>query len=147
MAFFLAAGGGSMKALAIPLRIGKGGSITTTTRYEEIVRGQVVDALMTNQGERVIRVLYGCDIQSALFDPKDELVRRDAASIVKERLQAFVPRSYVEEVWLTEGEQPSVVQIHVRYRVSQYESAQDLTVPLSSEYINRALQRGKEDDS
>ena len=28
---------------------------------------------MTNQGERVFRPRYGCDIQAALFDPRDEL--------------------------------------------------------------------------
>ena len=125
-----ASGGGSMKAFSVPLRVAPGGAIASTTRYDEIVRDQVVDALMTNQGERVIRTLYGCDLQSALFDPTDELVRQDAAAVVKDRLQAFVPRCYVESVILAQGESANVIEVKVRYRVSQYETGQELTVPL-----------------
>ena len=69
-----------MKAISFPFRF-VSGNIAATTTYDEIVRGQIIDALMTNQGERVFRPRYGCDIQAALFDPRDELVRRDAAGI------------------------------------------------------------------
>ena len=69
-----------VRALTFPFRIVPGGTLATTSRYEEIVRAQVIDGLMTNLGERVMRPNYGCDIQAALFDPSDELVRLDAAS-------------------------------------------------------------------
>ena len=53
---------------------------------------------MTNQGERVIRPRYGCDIQAALFDPADELVRRDAAAHLKRHLEQFVTRAFIRSV-------------------------------------------------
>ena len=57
--------------------------------YEDLVRSQVIDALMTNQGERVFRPRYGCDVQAALFDPTDELVIKDAASRLKQALEGY----------------------------------------------------------
>ena len=66
------------ESISFPFRF-VSGNIAATNTYDEIVRGQVIDALMTNQGERVMRPRYGCDIQAALFDPRDELVRKDAA--------------------------------------------------------------------
>ena len=84
-----------MKALNYPFILAPGGQFQLTSTYEQLVRAQVIDALMTNQGERVMRPNYGCDIQAALFDPSDELVRRDAAAVIRDRLQRFVPRCVV----------------------------------------------------
>ena len=64
-----------MRALLFPFHLAPGGKLAETSNYAQIVRGQVIDALMTNLGERVFRPRYGCDIQAALFDPSDELVR------------------------------------------------------------------------
>jgi len=59
------------KSINFPFTIGPNGIVVETTSYEMVVRAQVIDALMTNQGERVFRPRYGCDIQSSLFDPSD----------------------------------------------------------------------------
>ena len=56
-------------ASTFPFHLDSSGHIAATATYEEVVRCQVIDALMTNQGERVFRPRYGCDIQAALFDP------------------------------------------------------------------------------
>lgn len=111
--------------------------------YEDLVRGQVIDALMTNQGERVFRPRYGCDVQAALFDPSDELVIKDAASRLKQSLESLVTRAIVRSVRIHEGE-PGVVMIDVVYRPSLYATDVNLTVPVSSEYLRRQIQRGAE---
>jgi len=116
-------------------------NIQTTTDYEEIVRGQVIDALLTNQGDRVFRAEYGCDIQSSLFDPSDALVRADAAGYIQDRLQRFVPRSVVSSVTIDSPDtEPGVIYISVVYRTSVYQSEQTLKVPVSSEFIQRSVE-------
>ena len=131
-----------MRAFLYPFSIGPNGGLATTTNYIQIVRGQIIDALMTNQGERVMRPLYGSDIQAALFDPQDELVRHDAATIIKERLQVYSPRAEVMVVEVRPGGSTAVVEIRVVYRTAQFDQPQEVMVPISSEYINRALGRG-----
>lgn len=132
-----------MRALGYPFQfIPKG--LSSTTSYETIVRAQVIDALMTNSGERVMRPRYGCDIQAALFDPTDELERNDAASQIETRLRDLVPRALVEGVTITAGDEGEVY-INVAFRSTPYSDASTLVVPVSSSNFSTtqaALQAG-----
>src|SRR4249919_3547531 len=116
-----------MRALGFPFRIVPGGRTAECATYDEIIRGQVIDALMTNQGERVFRPRYGCDIQSALFDPTDELVRRDAASYIKARLQQFVVRASIRSVTIDLAPEPNMVIVNVVYRSAPFASDTTIT--------------------
>jgi uncharacterized protein len=131
---------GIMRALAFPFTIANNRNVGETSVYEEIVRGQVIDALMTNQGERAFRADYGCDIQAALFDPSSELARADAGQYILQRLQRYVPRAVVVSVEVqTPDETPNVVYINIIYRPSVFQGNQTLRVPISSEFLSRNL--------
>jgi uncharacterized protein len=132
-----------VRALRYPFTLTPDGRMSEARSYEDLVRGQVIDALMTNQGERVMRPRYGCDVQAALFDPTDELVIKDAASRLKQALESLVTRAIVRSVNVTTGD-PGVVYIDVVYRPSLYATDVNLTVPVSSEYLRRQIQRGAE---
>ena len=125
-----------MKAITFPFSLNPNGSIASTSSYEHVVRGQVIDALMTNQGERVFRPRYGCDIQAALFDPSGELERRDAANVIKTRLEKFVPRCIVRNITVALGS-PGTVVFTILYRPSAFATDATLSVPVSSEFLAR----------
>jgi phage baseplate assembly protein W len=127
------------RAISFPFRF-INGNVATTTTYDELVRGQVIDALMTNQGERVFRPTYGCDVIAALFDPREELARKDAAGIIQRRLEAFVPRCTVEKCVIELPPGTTRVDVVVIYKSSRYGTDVTLRVPISaSEFANRAL--------
>lgn len=136
-----------MKAFAFPFQIGTKGGPGVTETYDQIVRGQLIDALMTNLGERKMRPRHGCDIQSALFDPSQELERSDAAGLLKSRLAALVPRALVRSVEINApgygskeffGDvEPGTVIISIQYRSTPYSEDANLAVPVASEYLNR----------
>jgi phage baseplate assembly protein W len=141
-----------MKAIHYPFNV-TFGLVEPTRSYEDVVRGQVIDALMTNRGERVMRPRYGCDVQAALFDPQDELMRRDAASVLKERLSQYVPRAFIRDVkveislddprgGIFEPGAAGAVVISVTYRVSMYGTDTTVTVPTSSEFVARSISEG-----
>ena len=125
-----------MKALAFPFRLDVNGSVATTTDYSQVVRGQVIDALMTNLGERKMRPRYGCDVQAAVFDPTEDLERSDAASVLKGKLSALVPRAIIKSVRVDAGGDGEVV-ISILYRPTPYAEDVNLAVPVASEYLNR----------
>jgi len=125
-----------MRSINFPFDLDPSGHIKETSRYEEIVRCEVIDALMTNQGERVFRGRYGCDIQAALFDPSDELIRRDAAAVLKTKLERLVNRCIVRSCSIELG-QPGLVNITIVYRPSLYASDTSVTIPTSSEFLAR----------
>lgn len=125
-------------AINFPFTLAMDGSIQLCSTYEQVVRAQVIDALMTNQGERVMRPKHGCDIQSAVFDPSDELVRHDAGSLIRSRLEDLVPRCIVRNIHVfVPDDKPNYVVIDILYRPSQYATDQSITIPLSSEFLRR----------
>jgi len=127
-----------VRALLYPFSLAPGGKLADTSDYAQIVRGQVIDALMTNLGERVFRPRYGCDIQAALFDPSDELVRRDAAGQIKHRLEQLVTRAIIRSVTVTAADpEPGYVTVKVVYRPALYATDAEIAVPVASEYLNR----------
>lgn len=130
-----------MRALFHPFQLAPGGRLATTTEYAQIVRGQVIDALMTNLGERVFRPRYGCDIQAVLFDPTDELVRRDAAGQIHARLQQLVTRAIVRSVEVEiDTPEPGYVVVKVVYRPALFATDTEIAVPVASEFITRQRQ-------
>jgi len=127
-----------MKALLFPFSLSPNGRVAETTDYNQIVRGQVIDALMTNLGERVFRPRYGCDIQAALFDPSDELMRHDAAGQIKGRLEHLVTRAIIRSVHVAISDpEPGYVTIRVVYRAALYDTDREIAVPVASEFLTR----------
>lgn len=127
-----------MKALQFPFGVGTNHALSVTTSYDAIIRGQVIDAIMTNQGERAFRGTYGCDIRAALFDPSDNLVRSDAANYIKDRLQAFVPRIIVGEIAFTnEYFSEGLVYIDIKYRPSIVQDERSIRVSVTTEALNQ----------
>lgn len=120
-----------MKAFPTPFGVNNG-AVMTTDDYDMIVRCQVIDALTTNQGERVMFPDWGCNIQSVLFNPSDALERADAAAYLKTRLQSLVPRSFIKSVQVDvfDNEQ-NVVYIKIQYKASRYAQLTDLNVQMA----------------
>jgi phage baseplate assembly protein W len=118
-----------MKSFDIPFSI-IGGSVGSTDNYDRIIRNQVIDALTTNQNERVMHPDWGCDVQSLLFDPSDELDRQDTASQVRDRLIQFVPSAFIKSASVKIGETPNLVYIDIAYKASSYVSTSTVSVGL-----------------
>lgn len=142
-----------MRAIQYPFHLDRNKNVAECVSYDDVVRGQVIDALMTNQGERVFRPRYGCDVQAALFDPTDELVRRDAAAFLKTKLENTVTRAIIRSVTLDPQlgfsqptplyhSDPSAVVITVVYRASLYATDTTINIPVASEYVRRQLEGG-----
>lgn len=121
-----------MKVIDFPIRINESGSLAYTEDYSKIVRGQIIDTLMTNFGERIMRPDYGVDLIGALFGPIDALRRGDLAGIIRDRLTYAVPRALIDSVLLNDdpGGEPSVLVVDVTYRVSSYADPETLTIPV-----------------
>lgn len=121
-----------MLAFVSPLAIEKG-HISYTDNYEKIVRAQIIDALTTNQGERVMHPDWGCNIRGMLYDPSSELERQDTAAYIRDRLIHMVPRAIITGVSVnTVMGEPNVVYIDVRYKSSSYSPASTVTVGLDT---------------
>jgi phage baseplate assembly protein W len=65
-----------MKAIKIPFQF-NGGKTVSTTSPSTIAEQKIVNVLVTNEFERVMRHKYGVGIQQFLFEPMDDLFMVD----------------------------------------------------------------------
>jgi hypothetical protein len=122
-----------MRALKYPFQIDLNGRVATVDTYPEVVRGQLIDVLMTNFNERVMRPNYGSNLQAALFDPQDELVQTDAANEVLQRVNLWAPRVILRSVrFETLGTQPGRIFITIIYQAGVFDEARQLRLPVSA---------------
>lgn len=104
-----------MRAITFPI-VFAAGMLRSTDSYEEIVRAQIIDCVMTNRYERVMREDYGCDVQSVLFAPSESLNRTDTAQHIKRVLTEQVKRAVIRDVVLaTDLSFPNIVYIKITY--------------------------------
>lgn len=121
-----------MIAFSVPLHLTQGNP-SITENYDKIVRDQLIDALATNQGERVMHPDWGCDIQSMLYDPSSALERQDTAAYIRDRLTHLVPRAIIKSVMVDVAiGKPNVVYIDVKYKTSSYSPESSVSVALDT---------------
>lgn len=85
--------------------------------YEADVEQAIEIILLTNQGERQMLPDFGGGVRSMLFEPNSPATRAAIANQVRSALVAWEPRILVENVQVTEGDEPNQVLIHVDYVV------------------------------
>ena len=78
-----------MKAIKIPFQF-SGGKTATTSSMSVATEQKIVNVLVTQKYERVMRHKYGFGIQSLLFDVIDEIALTDHIVEVKSDIQAAV---------------------------------------------------------
>jgi len=121
-----------MRALKFPFSIDTNGHVATADTYEQVVRGQLIDVLMTNFSERVMRPVYGSNLGAALFDPTDELVQADAAQQVVQRVNQWAPRVVLRKVgFSSEALQPGKLFVTVDYSAGAFDQSRQLRLPVS----------------
>jgi phage baseplate assembly protein W len=124
---------GVVIALKYPFSVDVNGHVATVNTYAQIVRGQLVDVLMTNFDERVMRPAYGSNLAAALFDPSEELVQVDAANQVIQRVNQWASRVVMRRVaFSTDTLQPGRLFVDVDYQAGAFDEARSLRMPVST---------------
>ncbi len=106
------------KTFLLPLRLTPEGRFATTTDPKRILEQQILDLLVTNEGERVMRPEHGADVQGFLFAPfAVEFMATKAAEIKTSLNNAIQYGEVVEVLMYPEADSNSTVRIKVYYRV------------------------------
>lgn len=85
--------------------------------YETDVEQAIQIILLTDQGERQMLPDFGGGVRRMLFEPNTPATRAAIAALVRNALVAWEPRILVQNVQVTEGDEPNLVLIHVDYVV------------------------------
>lgn len=127
-----------MTTLVVPFRFARGrAAITSDAR--QIAEQQIVDILVTNPPERVMRPDYGAGIAKHLFDPLDDLVLADASTEALSRMgNLTVARVHSVRVragannnsYQTDGDSPSAIAVDVDYSLPESPTTFTFSTPL-----------------
>jgi len=71
--------------------------------------------LMTEPGERVMRPSFGCGLRQFLMEPNTIATRSRLQRTVTRALELFEPRINLLEVRATPGDEPSLVNLAIRF--------------------------------
>jgi phage baseplate assembly protein W len=124
-----------MIAISFPFRVR--GGVTTTTDYNQVVRGQLIDAVATNEGERLMNPSWGCNLRARVFDSSDSLVASDVSGQISHKLPNFVPRALITKANLVVNpDEPNLVQMNIGYRTSNYAPEVDLSVAVDANTVS-----------
>jgi phage baseplate assembly protein W len=78
-----------MKSLKIPFNY-SGGKTQTTSSVKTAAEQKIIDVLVTNRLERVMRHRYGAGVGKLLFEPLDELSFADFVVDARQAIEAAV---------------------------------------------------------
>lgn len=114
---------------AFPPRLDHRGRILLS-HHEQDIDEAIKIILLTRKGERPLRPQFGSDLHTLLFAPNDAMTAGLASRYVREALAWWEPRIEVEEVdCYPNPENPSALQIEIRYRVLVSNSSRNLVFP------------------
>jgi phage baseplate assembly protein W len=119
-----------MKGLKVPFSLDLNGQVATVTAYPDIVRNQVIDVLMTNWNERMMRPRYGADMQGSLFDGADDIVQSDLIRELGSALAQFAPRATINKMaFELDRTRPGLIWLNVSYSAGAFAEANTLRLP------------------
>ncbi|MFS0519554.1 GPW/gp25 family protein [Nostoc sp. UIC 10607] len=132
------------QGLAFPLRKNSRGGVEVSDQ-EQKIKESIYMILGTQQGERLMRPTFGCNLKSLIFAPNTKATANLARFYVEESLRTWEPRIIVEEVsvrndYITdqnnrEERDTNVLSISIRYRIKATYEVQNLVYPF---YLEQA---------
>jgi uncharacterized protein len=112
-----------------PMQVDHTGSIKLSDGIPDLDRS-ISMVLMTSPGERLMRPQFGCRIWELLFEPITANLLGQIDQAVRDAIAQWEPRVEVEEVVpLPDEEEPSLVRIHITYKVRATNDRRNLVYP------------------
>ena len=104
------------RGISYPLQISVAGGIRESADAQKI-RESIFIILGTQQGERLMRPLFGCGLKSLAFAPNNEATANLARYYVEDALRQWEPRIEVLEVMVESDNLQAALLIYIHYRV------------------------------
>jgi uncharacterized protein len=106
----------SGRHLAFPFHIGADGRAAAPATIDEHVRGEIIQLLLTNPGERPFLPNFGGGLRRLVFERNDDVTAGLSKALVSQALSNWLgTRVKVETLEVTTDE--SMLAVDLRYRV------------------------------
>jgi phage baseplate assembly protein W len=110
------------KHLSFPFRVGVDGRMSTVKTLDEHVRDELVQLLLTNQGERPFLVDFGGGVRRLVFEAADDATGAVAKATITQAINTWLGHRVILEYINVEVEN-STISVDIRYRLAGTEDS------------------------
>ena len=101
-------------------------TVDSTNSLEESIKTSLYLLLTTTQGERIMELEYGCDLNSIMFKPLDLNLKTFISNNIKSAIQKWEPRVNVLDVEVANERNDPVISINVKYKIIETDTVDSL---------------------
>lgn len=105
------------KHLSFPFRVGTDGRMAAVQSLEEHVRDEIVQLVLTNQGERPFVVDFGGGVRRLVFEAADDATAAMAKAQITQAINRWLGHRATLEYIQVEI-QNSTISVDIRYRLA-----------------------------
>jgi hypothetical protein len=105
------------KHLSFPFRVGSDGWMTTVKTLDEHVHDEIVQLILTNQGERPFLVDFGGGVRRLVFEAADEATGAIAKANITEAINRWLGHRVTME-YIDVKIKDSTISVDIRYRLA-----------------------------
>ncbi|MEO7232688.1 MAG: GPW/gp25 family protein [Polaromonas sp.] len=102
--------------LAFPFHIGSDGRTATPTDLPDHIRGEVIQLLLTAQGERPFLPSFGAGLRRLVFQRNDDATAGITKALVSQNLSRWLGQRVAVE-HLDVGTEDATLNVDLRYRI------------------------------
>lgn len=102
--------------LAFPFRIGTDGRTATPADLPEHIRGEVIQLLLTAQGERPFLPSFGAGLRRLVFQRNDDATAGITKALVSQNLSRWLGQRITVEL-LDVSAEDATLNVDLRYRI------------------------------
>jgi phage baseplate assembly protein W len=101
-----------------------------TFETREQIKANLLNYLLTNQGERIFNPDFGADLRILLFDFKDD-VDSDLREILQSKVQELFPTVRIEQFELKRQEDQNTIQLSIVYSIQSFGVSDSISINLT----------------
>ena len=100
-----------------------------TFETRDQIRANLVNFLLTNQGERVFNPNFGADLRLLLFNFQDD-AENDLINIVRDRVKELFPSVSIERLTINRLDDTNTIQLNITYSIQSFGISDSITINL-----------------
>ena len=95
----------------VPLQINKQDGVALTKSYEEVAKQNLLMAVMTNPGERIMFPDFGAGLKRLLFEQNNTGIAADIYAAIKYQAQTYLPYIIINDIIIDDNPVASGIEI------------------------------------
>ena len=100
-----------------------------TFETRDQIRANLVNFLLTNQGERVFNPNFGADLRLLLFNFQDD-AENDLINIVRDRVKELFPSVSIERLTINRLDDTNTIQLNITYSIQSFGLSDSISINL-----------------